>query len=578
MMTKHTFTKIKSFLIREPNSSILKAQLKLFYLMLGANVFKGFLYLYDAYDRHQGDGSGRALRLIITSVLLMGALRLFPRYIKFGIHWAVFGTILHLYYRIFNDDIGTDTIAMQAIVMVIISAFYGLNARWGLFYSVVACAAPILSHYIAFRWTGLEPLPENLNDCYIAINFVVILLSHVYFHNVLFGSLKEKDVLNDALAETADAKGTFLSTMAHELRTPLNSVIGIASLLIEDNENEKQKEQLDILKFSAENLLSLINDILDINKLAAGKLELESVSFNCFTLIKSVSTSTAAQAKGKALDFKVEVDQQIQTRIYLGDATRMTQILFNLVGNAVKFTQSGGIIVSAKLLSTIAEVDLIRFQVADTGIGISEKQQRTIFEPFVQASSSTNRKFGGSGLGLSIVKQLVEMFGSSINLESQAGKGTTIYFDLALKHAVIEESTGIKTESSVEVSLSTLNLLLVEDNMMNIYFMKELFRRWEIVADIAENGKEALDLVTKKLYDVVLMDMQMPIMDGIEATKRIRQLADPDKAATYIIALTASVSDEVRARVKESGMNDYLQKPFQLEELHVRLVKLVAAS
>lgn len=201
----------------------------MFYLMLGANVFKGGIYLYDAYHSHQGDGSGRAIRLILTSILLIAALRLFPKYIKAGILWTVSTTVLHVYYRAFSQGVGADVVTLQAIVMVIISSFYGLNAKWGVFYTTVASAAPILCHYISFRFTGLQPLPTELNDLYIGINFLVILMSHVYFHGVLFGSLRAKERLNKELKRTADSKTAFLSTMAHELRTPLNSVIGIAT-------------------------------------------------------------------------------------------------------------------------------------------------------------------------------------------------------------------------------------------------------------------------------------------------------------------------------------------------------------
>jgi len=566
---------IKFSLIPKGVTTIVEAQLKLFYLMLGANVFKGLIYLYDAQDRYNGDGSGRAIRLILTSIVLMAALRFFPKYIRIGIHWAVISSVLHLYYRVFNQDVGADIVTLQVIVMILISSFYGLNSRWGLIYGTIACAAPILSHYIGFRWTGLHQLPGHLNDLYIGINFIVILLSHNYFYHVLYGTIKEKDGLNKELVQNATSKSIFFSTMAHELRTPLNSVIGIASLLIQDSRNEKQKESLDMLKFSAENLLTLINDILDINKLEAGKLELEAVSFNCHTLLKSVFTSAAAQARGKSLEFNLEVEPDIKQQTYIGDATRLIQILFNLVGNAVKFTERGGITLSARKIAAEEGKDLLSFAIRDTGIGMSEGQQQHVFEPFTQAAAHTARKFGGTGLGLSIVKQLVEMFGSDIRLESEPGKGTTIQFDLWLKHAPAEKVPLAPSEQAQEHTLQSLKVLLVEDNIMNIYFMKQLFKRWDIVADIAENGQEAVELVANKDFDVVLMDMHMPVMDGMEATRQIRLLDNPQKASTHIIALTASVSDEARSRVYENGMNDYLQKPFQLEELRTRLQRLI---
>ena len=575
-MTNKKLIWIKSLLIPEGSTSIFEAQLKLFYLMLSANVLKGGIYLFDAYNRYQGDGSGRAIRLILTSVLLIVALRIFPKYLKAGIFWAVSATVLHIYYRAFNQHVGADVVALQAIFMVIISSFYGLNARWGVFYTIIACAAPILCHYIDFRWTALKPLPEGLNDLYIGINFLVILMSHKYFHDVLFGSLHAKALMVKELKKIADNKTTFLSTMAHELRTPLNSVIGIANLLVEENKDQKEREHLEVLKFSAENLLSLVNDILDINKLDSGKLELDSVPFNCNILISSVCSSMTPQVKEKSLLLIREFDPLIKDVTYEGDATRLSQILFNLIGNAVKFTEKGSVTISLMLLSQDGNSDLIRFKVVDTGIGITPGQQQIIFDPFVQAEANTTRKFGGTGLGLSIVKQLVEMFGSKIYLESTPGEGTAIHFDLLLKRSGKELiSTKVAPEADQE-QLSNLRILLAEDNMMNIYFMQQLFRRWNIKADVAENGEQAVQLNNEKQYDVILMDVNMPIMNGLEATERIRNHPDPAKSAVHIIALTAEVSEEIKEKLKAHGMNDYLSKPFPLEEFRTKLTALTA--
>lgn len=568
---------LKSLLIPVGSTSIFEAQLKLFYLMLGANVFKGGIYLFDAYHNHQGDGSGRAVRLILTSILLIAALRAFPKYLKAGIFWAISSTVLHIYYRAFNENVGADVVTLQAIVMVIISSFYGLNARWGVFYTIVACAAPILCHYIGFRWTGLQPLPEGLNDVYIGINFLVILMSHVYFHGVLFRSLKSKEVLNKELKELADSKTNFLSTMAHELRTPLNAVIGIANLLVEEHKDQKEKEHLDVLKFSAQNLLSLVNDILDINKLDSGKLELDNAPFSCQILLSSVSASIAPQVKEKSLFLRLEVDPLLKEVTYSGDATRLSQVLFNLIGNAVKFTEKGGVTVSLMLLERGEEGDLMRFKVEDTGIGISESQQKVIFDPFMQASANTTRKFGGTGLGLSIVKQLIEMFGSEIQLQSSPGKGTAIHFDLFLKRSSEKLLKKENTMDTREVPLDKLRILLAEDNMMNIYFMRQLFKRWNMTIDVVENGEQALQSHTEKNYDLILMDVNMPVMGGIEATARIRKLTDASRASVHIIALTAEVSDEIKIKLKEHGMDDYLPKPFQLEELRAKLSELAAA-
>jgi two-component system, sensor histidine kinase len=247
-------------------------------------------------------------------------------------------------------------------------------------------------------------------------------------------------------------------------------------------------------------------------------------------------------------------------------------VLYNLVGNAIKFTEQGEVSLMAELLEINEGGYKIRFKVTDTGIGISEDQQKLVFEPFQQATASTTRKFGGTGLGLAIVKQLVEMFGSQIHLESRLSVGTTFYFDLPLKLVEQEPATfNSTTVTANEKSLSDLRILLAEDNMMNIYFMKQLFKRWDITADIAENGAEVLELLTANDYDLILMDMHMPVMDGMQATEQIRKMNDPAKANVHIIALTASVSDQIQKRVIACGMNDYLHKPFQLEELRAKL-------
>ena len=552
--------------------SISRAQQQLFYLMIGGNILKGFVKLTIAIsNEHLGDVY-RALIFIISSVLLIFLVKRFPRYIKVGIHFALLSTIFHVYHRVFTPSVGADILAVQYVFLVFICSFYGLNKKWGSLYSLIASGALILPHYLNFTWPpGLQPYPQPYNDIYIFINIVVIIMSHIYFHGVLYGNLDKKNLLNRKLAETATTKTNFLSTMSHELRTPLNSVIGIASLLIQDNKDSKQKEQLDALKFSAESLLALINNILDINKLEAGKFELESIPFSLPTLLNSISKGVAIKAEEKNISFTLKVDQGLNKVLVIGDPTRVSQILYNLVGNALKFTEKGGVTMDILVLHKIGDRYTIRFKVSDTGIGISKEQQRLVFEPFAQASVNTTRKFGGTGLGLSIVKQLVEMQGSHIQLESTPGTGSCFFFDLEFETSIHVHANLPKNGEKSESDISSLRILLAEDNMMNVYFMKQLFKRWNIIADIAENGEKVLEHLSEKNYDVILMDMHMPVMDGAEATRIIRQLPDMEKASTHIIALTASVSDSVQNKVKECGMDNYLHKPFQLDELREKL-------
>ena len=552
--------------------SISRAQQQLFYLMIGGNILKGFVKLTIAIsNEHLGDVY-RALIFIISSVLLIFLVKRFLRYIKVGIHFALLSTIFHVYHRVFTPSVGADILAVQYVFLVFICSFYGLNKKWGSLYSLIASGALILPHYLNFTWPpGLQPYPQPYNDIYIFINIVVIIMSHIYFHGVLYGNLDKKNLLNRKLAETATTKTNFLSTMSHELRTPLNSVIGIASLLIQDNKDSKQKEQLDALKFSAESLLALINNILDINKLEAGKFELESIPFSLATLLNSISKGVAIKAEEKNISFTLKVDQGLNKVLVIGDPTRLSQILYNLVGNALKFTEKGGVTMDILVLHKIGDRYTIRFKVSDTGIGISKEQQRLVFEPFAQASVNTTRKFGGTGLGLSIVKQLVEMQGSHIQLESTPGTGSCFFFDLEFETSIHVHANLPKNGEKSESDISSLRILLAEDNMMNVYFMKQLFKRWNIIADIAENGEKVLEHLSEKNFDVILMDMHMPVMDGAEATRIIRQLPDKEKASTHIIALTASVSDSVQNKVKECGMDNYLHKPFQLDELREKL-------
>ena len=547
-----------------------QALIKLFTLMMVGNVAKGGIYLYDAYVNHGGDGSGRAIRLIVSSMVIIFVVRRYQKLLKGFLHYGIIATIAHVYYRVFNTGIGADVIAIQAIIMVLISAFYGLGRYWGAFYAFIACAAVLLVNLISHRFNGLQPLPQHLNDTYIAINWVVIILSHLYFHSTLFANLRSSQMHSQDMAEVALAKSNFLSTMSHELRTPLNSVIGLAELLRDDYKDENQRKQLEVLLFSAHGLLSLINDILDINKLDAGKLALESTPFVLNTLATGIAKAMEAEAREKMINFELSVDPELSKLSFIGDPTRLGQVLNNLIGNAIKFTEKGNVELKISQIENDELSSTLLFEVMDTGIGITPAQQKLIFLPFQQAMASTTRKYGGTGLGLTIVRELLTMFGSKITVQSQVGKGTKMSFVLKLRHTATlpaQEKHGIATESD----FSNLRVLLAEDNDVNIFFMKQLFKRWKIQAHFAENGQYALDQMQNNDYDVILMDMYMPEMDGLTATKNIRQLPDTQKASTYIIALTASVSDELQQKVKESGINDFLQKPFQLEELRQKL-------
>lgn len=371
--------------------------------------------------------------------------------------------------------------------------------------------------------------------------------------------------------EAALAKAQFLSTMSHEIRTPMNAVIGLTNLLIEDDPKKNQVENLQALKFSGENLLTLINDILDFSKIEAGKIELEKSEFRLSELVRGIERTLGLCASEKDIAFTCQTDPRIPDRL-LGDFTRISQILNNLVSNAIKFTLDGSVTLIIKLLKVNQQEAAITFQVTDTGIGIPEDKLEIIFDNFSQASSDTTRKFGGTGLGLAITKKLLEMHGSHIEVKSKLGHGSTFSFTLILQraHEMPPSTTDDNSLTDKEsfVGLRGVNVLVAEDNQMNVIVIRQYLKKWGIQFDIAENGQVAVERAQAKSYDLILMDLQMPEMDGFTATIEIKKFA-PDLP---IIALTASAMLEVKDRVVEVGMSDYVSKPFVPSELYHKLM------
>ncbi len=374
--------------------------------------------------------------------------------------------------------------------------------------------------------------------------------------------------------QAAIAKANFLSTMSHEIRTPMNAVLGFTTILLQ-NAREDQIEHLKMIKYSGDNLLVLINDILDFSKIEAGKIDFEKVDFNIKELIYNIQGALLEKARKKGILLKVCLDDKLPEKL-LGDPVRLGQILTNLASNAVKFTETGKVIISASVVSQINEsksVDIV-FEVKDTGIGIAKDKQELIFESFTQASSETNRKYGGTGLGLAISKRLIELQGSSIQLNSKPGKGSRFSFhlnmDISAPYLVTPFYTDANESKELNIKKNTtrgLRILIVDDNRINIILVKQFFKLWNIESDKAENGLIALEKVKKTDYDLVLMDLQMPVMDGYDATRAIRKLKGNKYKKLPVIALTASAVGDVKAEVLKSGMNDYISKPFNPESL-----------
>lgn len=391
-----------------------------------------------------------------------------------------------------------------------------------------------------------------------------------------FALLKAKD---EAL-KAASAKSDFLSNMSHEIRTPMNAIMGITELLMQRLEDPLNIEYLESIKLSADNLLYVINDILDLSKIESGKINFEHTPFSPATQLNEIKKSFEYQAKEKNIELIVEPNKNVPESI-LGDPFRLNQILINLIGNAIKFTPSGSVTVSVDVKEESENFCTLTYCVQDTGIGISQHKFNAIFESFNQAYTDTSRKFGGTGLGLTITKNLVELQGGKIWLKSEEGKGSSFYFEIKFEKTNRQSSNipEVKipqplSSTIVNRSLDGARILLVEDNNMNQFLANQILKKWDAIVTFAETGKEALEAVKNNSFDIILMDLQMPEMNGYDATKEIRSGAHGKcKPEIPIIALTADAFEETKMRVLQTGMNDFITKPFKQDELFTKIVK-----
>ena len=396
--------------------------------------------------------------------------------------------------------------------------------------------------------------------------------------NVL--DISERKTMEEDLARAKEraeaatrAKGQFLATMSHEIRTPLNAIIGMSRLLSESELAPEDKTHAEIIHTSSETLLSIVDDVLDFSKIEAGHLELEQVPFDPQFIANSCVQMLALKAGEKGLEMETNFGPGLPTQV-IGDPARLRQILGNLLNNAVKFTEKGTITVNVTLEDQDVGNVLLRFEVIDTGIGIPEERRNRLFKSFSQVDASTSRNFGGTGLGLVISKQLAELMGGTADFESQVGEGSTFWFTALFGKCTDEEST--ETDQKVRdtvakkemLSAAETQILLVEDNRVNQKVAKAILRKLGFKADIAENGLKALKALAEKDYHIVLMDVQMPEMDGLEATQRIRAGQDNVRNADIpIIAMTAHAFREDRDRCLKAGMQDYVTKPIRPEQL-----------
>lgn len=500
--------------------------------------------------------------LVISHVLLIAGL---------GVIWSN----LLVYVQYIN------IVTTQLIFLTALVAYYLIGGTQAACYSVMAILPVlynVLTRYTAFAHLNIAPEELNAGGAYpiVILNFVSFVIIHYLYYKAFHQNLQEKEALNlqlqSNIAEVkalAESRSLFLSTMSHELRTPLNGVIGMAYLLKETALDEQQ-EKLNVLEFSANNLLSVINDVLDYNKSELDKIELEAVPVNLPVLLKKIHSGLELKANEKHLALLLLIDEKLENTCVITDPTRLTQIIYNLAGNAIKFTEEGTVKIEAILEEMHAGHLNFCVSISDTGIGIATERQDAIFDPFIQASSDTTRKYGGTGLGLAIVKRLLRLFGSNIQLESTAGEGSVFKFSLSLPLCA-KEMTAAPEPKTELTGLKGLKLLIAEDNRINVMLLEKLLSKWGVETVVAWNGQEAVEKLRTEAFDGILMDIHMPVMDGYTATRYIRALGDPLKANIPIIAITASVSDHLYAKIIKVGMQDYIHKPFQPKQLFEKL-------
>ncbi len=382
---------------------------------------------------------------------------------------------------------------------------------------------------------------------------------------------RKKD--QEELIKAQKAKEQFLANMSHEIRTPVNGIAGMVNLLTNTMQSKEQSKYLNAIKHSADNLKVIINDILDFSIIESGKVSLEKIGFDIDYQIKSVISSLELQAAEKNLNINY-FKKDVNIKIVLGDPVRLSQILINLINNAIKFTNEGEITVNLACEPLADNVSLAKFEVTDTGIGMSENKLDHIFDTFKQADESITRKYGGTGLGLAISKQLVELQDGSISVKSKVDVGTTFSFSIPYTQGkeidLIHRSSGDKEgiNKSKQKKFEGLKILLVEDNDINRLYASTILKKWDCSCDEAVNGEIALEMLKKNDYGLILMDVHMPVMDGMEATRIIRQSFDAPKKDIPIVAFTANAIKGDQKDYIDVGMNDYITKPFVPDELH----------
>lgn len=571
--------------LKHEDDNYLRSRFIICYTILLFSIIKGLIVIGVVLPKQQTTQVVRAA----ISTLVYGALlwRLLTKpsalkpiaHMMLGMGIALVWTSIFLYAKQIN------LIALQFLFMVIMGSFYILGSRLGIIYAVV-CTTPIIGFLamggdatVYLNHSDFQQLATPAYELLAALNFITIIICQYMFYEAFMQNIRDKEALNNRLKvsmleaqKLAATKSSFLSTMSHELRTPLNSVIGITELLIEDKPEERQQENLRILQHAANDLLSLINNVLDYSKIDSDKMVLEKVSFRLSEFMQNICTGMRVKANSKKLDFVLETDPQLDKLWVSSDPTRLSQLMYNLGGNAIKFTEHGSITVRLQCLSINDDKATVHFSITDTGIGIHPDKHEAIFESFTQAESHTTRKYGGTGLGLAIVKQILSLFGSELHLESSPGNGSK--FSFTIPFTIAAQTQKAADTDTPQTDYSHLRILVAEDNDVNRLLMKKQLEKLNIQATLVENGQLAFEACVNNDYDAILMDLHMPVLNGYEAVHKIRTLEDNHKANTYIIAFTASVTEQ--QEIFGSGFNDFLYKPVNMTELFNKLDNITA--
>lgn len=369
--------------------------------------------------------------------------------------------------------------------------------------------------------------------------------------------------------QAAQAESDFLSMISHDIRTPLNAIMGVAHLLGMTELTAQQKKLVRILGSSSENLLHLVNQILDLSKIESGKMVLEERAVDLRQLVQETADNFQIKAQEKGLALLLHVDERVP-RSVVGDPVKLGQVLTNLLGNALKFTSKGSVTAALQARAAEGEMVSVEFRVSDTGIGIAPDRLARIFDDFTQANYDIGLKYGGTGLGLSISRKLVEMYGSSIQVESEIGRGTTFWFELRFRTLADE---GVVSLAEVASGLEGLQVLVADDNEVNIFVLTELLKGWGVGFDVVSNGRQAVECVRARDYDLVLMDLRMPELDGYAATREIRSLPGERFAKLPIFALSASVRMALQPEIDAAGFSEFVGKPISREILFGKMAR-----